>query len=742
MFIRASENCNTLERHVAAPYFRKVFSVDEATVAHLRIATGGFYRLWVNGVEYTKGFLSPYIANPDHFVCYDDYEIPLQSGQNAIGILLGNGLQNNPGGYIWDFDKASWRAAPSVALWVRYTDTAGEHQIESDTTFKTAPSPILFDDYRLGEHYDATREQPEWNTPHFDDTAWLNAQKAPTPKGELTPAAVPPILCHEERSPVAVVPYKDGFLYDFGIVDAGVVRLTVNGHTDQRIVMQHGEFLKDGELNIKALWCEYKHPAWEDVKHLVHTDMYVCKGDGTEQYTPSFVYHGFRYVAVFGITAEQATPALLTQCVYHSDLHSRGGFSCSDDTLNTLQTITRRSGLANMWHFPNDCPQREKNGWTADAALACEFMLLNFDPERCYRQWMRSIVKAQRTDGALPGIVPTGGWGLHWGNGPAWDCVLVYLPYYVYVYRGETALIEEAADAIARYIQYLSSRRDERKLCEFGLGDWCHVGNIPPKAPLVVTDTIVAKDIADKASFLLKAIGHNSWKTAAALARELTAAFRTHLIDHRTSIVHGNCQTAQAMALHYGMFEKNERDAALQHLLTLIHQNKDLMDVGVLGGRVLFHLLSENGHAELAYRMIASPRFPSYGFLLTQDATALWERFTVKKQDSLNHMFWGDISAFFIKRLAGLQFNPTGEDTAHVTVAPSFVSALNFAEAFYDSPLGRIAIKWEREADSIRLWLTLPQAMTATLILKDGWHLENGKTSSAVANGIYRLVQE
>lgn len=723
MFIRASENCNTLERHVAAPYFRKAFSVDEATVAHLRIATGGFYRLWVNGVEYTKGFLSPYIANPDHFVCYDDYEIPLQSGQNAIGLLLGNGLQNNPGGYIWDFDKASWRAVPSVALWVRYTDTAGEHQIESDTTFKTAPSPILFDDYRLGEHYDATREQPEWNTPNFDDTAWVNAQKAPTPKGELTPAAVPPILCHEERSPVAVVPYKDGFLYDFGIVDAGVVRLTVNGHTNQRIVMQHGEFLKDGELNIKALWCEYKHPAWEDVKHLVHTDIYVCKGDGTEQYTPSFVYHGFRYVAVFGITAEQATPALLTQCVYHSDLHSRGGFSCSDDTLNTLQTITRRSGLANMWHFPNDCPQREKNGWAADAALASEFMMLNFNPEACYRQWMRSIVKAQREDGALPGIVPTGGWGFHWGNGPAWDCVLVYLPYYVYVYRGETDMIRESAEAIVRYLRYLASRRDERGLCEFGLGDWCHVGNTPPKAPLVVTDTVVAKDIADKAALLLDVIDHPQADFARDLAKELTTAFRTHLIHD--AVVWGACQTSQAMALYYGFFNEDEYSEAFSVLLEQIHNANDRMDVGVLGGRVLFHLLCENGEADLAYHMIADPTFPSYGYILSQGATALWERFTIHPQDSLNHMFWGDISALFIKRFAGLQFNPTGRDIATLIVSPSFVTALQSAEAHYESPHGRIAVKWQRHSDGILLSLTAPASVKITWRLRDGWYIES-----------------
>ncbi|MEG2269095.1 MAG: hypothetical protein RSC68_32770, partial [Acinetobacter sp.] len=61
-----------------------------------------------------------------------------------------------------------------------------------------------------------------------------------------------------------------------------------------------------------------------------------------------------------------------------------------------------------------------------DAALSCEHILLNFEAERSYSEWLRNIRKAQADSGALPGIVPTGGWGFEWGNGPAWDSVLFY----------------------------------------------------------------------------------------------------------------------------------------------------------------------------------------------------------------------------------------------------------------------------------------------------------------------------
>ena len=128
---------------------------------------------------------------------------------------------------------------------------------------------------------------------------------------------------------------------------------------------------------------------------------------------------------VSGITEAQATEDLLTALEMHSLLEERGGFSCSDETANKLQQMTRQSDVTNFYYFPTDCPQREKNGWTADAALSSEHILLNFGAEKSYREWLRAIVKAQDNNGALPGIVPTSGWGFAWGNGPAWDSVLI-----------------------------------------------------------------------------------------------------------------------------------------------------------------------------------------------------------------------------------------------------------------------------------------------------------------------------
>lgn len=109
-FIRASEAYNTFEHHVPAPYLRRAFQVDHEAKANVIITALGFYELYLNGERITKGRLAPYISNPDDLVYYDTYEVTLRAGKNVLGVWLGNGFTNNPGGHIWDFDTAAFRA--------------------------------------------------------------------------------------------------------------------------------------------------------------------------------------------------------------------------------------------------------------------------------------------------------------------------------------------------------------------------------------------------------------------------------------------------------------------------------------------------------------------------------------------------------------------------------------------------------------------------------------------------------
>lgn len=741
-FIKATNEFNTPQKFVSAPLFRKVFTVNTTAEAQIKIAACGFYKLFINGEDITKGALAPYISNIDDIVYADEYTVKLGAGENVIGVMLGNGFVNCSAGWVWEFDKAKFRSAPHFALQLIYGDTV----IESDTSFKCAPSPIVFDDYRYGEHYDANLELDGWNTVNFDDTAWANALTAPTPRGEIRLCEAEPIRVQRQISPKSITKVDDGYLYDFGENCAGVCRLNVSGTKGQKITMQYGELLIDGKLDIEYLWFPHNEGGihWDFDKDNIHHDIYICRGEGVESYTPSFTYHGFQYVYVTGITEEQATPKLLTYLVMNSDIKPCGNFFTSDKILTALQNMTIRSDLANFYYFVTDCPQREKNGWTADAALSAEQILLKFDATNSFREWMRNVCKAQNDLGALPGIVPTGGWGFKWGNGPAWDCVLAILPYFNYKYRGDKQIINECAPAFVKYLHYLTTRNDQNGLLAIGLGDWCHVGEryTQPKAPLVVTDTIMAVDIANKMAILFDAVDMKPQADfARAIAAQYREAFRKNLIDFDTMTASGLCQSSQAMALYYGLFEENEKQTAFERLLELIHQADDHMDVGVLGARVIFHVLSDFGYADLAYKMITRPDFPSYGYIVELGLNTLWEKFTREPMESLNHHFWGDITAWFVKDLAGIDYNPDATNLNRVDIKPHIIDTLNDASAYYDSNYGKIETSWQKQGEKVILNVNVPEGMIGTIAPQNGYCFEDKTCQKPLASGRYILIK-
>lgn len=73
-----------------------------------------------------------------------------------VGILLGNGFQNDFGGAVWDFYKAPWRSAPKPAIEFYANRCEEPRSFHADERFLTHPSPILFDEYQPGEISDVS----------------------------------------------------------------------------------------------------------------------------------------------------------------------------------------------------------------------------------------------------------------------------------------------------------------------------------------------------------------------------------------------------------------------------------------------------------------------------------------------------------------------------------------------------------------------------------------------------------
>ena len=760
-FISATQQMSTLYEQIPSPYLRKTILITEDIVrAELSVCGLGFYRFWFNGTELTRGHLSPYMSASDDILDYDIYDLTKQLtlGKNVLGFQLGNGLQNCFGGYVWDFDKASWRSAPKLAICLRLTAKDGTiTEIEADESFVCAPSPTIFDDLRLGEIYDAQLEIPGWNLPDFDDSGWTPAILVETPRGERMVCSAHPIVCTRELKPVAIKPNTvltiahheetfTGYLYDFGENCAGIPKLTICGQPGQKVGMIFGEYVKeDGSFTVDNLW--FVREEYLKLPLYIQKDEYICKGNGEETWSPSFTYHGFRYALVWGITPEQATENLLTYQVMNSDLDDKGDFHCSDEVLNKLQRMTEIATLANFYHFPTDCPHREKNGWTGDAVLSAEHTLLNYDAADNYYEWMRHIRASLEPQGNFPSIVPTAN---HWGNdvNPAWNQILVYLPYMVYRFTGRTDIVEESLPAIWRYINVLINVTDARGLVCVGLGDWCAPYGL--RSPVAFTSSVVSMDYCEKAAFLFEKFGKiEQANFCQKLAENYRIAIRRHLIDWSNYTVvgcntpHTGSQTSQAMAIYYNIFTEAEKPAAFQVLLKKIQEENDHLDTGVLGARVIFFVLSQFGHSDLAHKIMVDPTYPSYGHWVARGETSLCEDFNRYDQPiaSLNHHFWGSISAWFIQCICGIHFNPHADDLHRTDITPHFIRALSHAEGYHICPSGTIEVEWHRTGENtLDLTLTLPQGMHGNLILEKDWMDTNtGKTVISAQSDIYHL---
>lgn len=737
-FICATEEFSSYYKFVPSPYFRKEFELkNELTDAEITICGLGFYRLWINGQEITKGIIAPYVSNPDDIKYYDNYNIRdlLTAGKNVIGIQLGNGMLNNPGGEIWDFEKAAFRRSPVVAFTVEGITKNGEEIfIEADEDVLCADSPLYFDDYRSGERYDATKEIKGWNEPKFDASHWKKALSTVPPKGEKRLATAEPVRptgevltaisvkkgsiaddyrIHNKMAYIEPLEHsgmREGYIYDFGVNKAGVPLLKIKGEKGQRIELQFGEFLdENGDLtyrNINFFPEEYSQ-----------RDVFICSG-AEDTFMPYFTYHGARYCIVTGINEEQATKELLSFVVCNSDLSDTASFTCSDETANKLYEMCKVSDLANFCYFPTDCPHREKNGWTGDIALSSEHMLMMYSCEKSLSEWMANVRASQLPDGQLCAIIPTTGWGF--GTGPSWDCFVAYVPYYTYIYKGDKSILRDNCECIYRYILWAESTRNEKGLVKHGLGDWCPVGgNDCIKASKEFTSNVNFLDTLKKSAFIFGVLGEESKKEyAERLYSEIRSAVRREFVDEKSCIADTDCQTSQSMAIYYDIFNEDEKERAFKHLLDVIHENNDFLDFGILGARIMFHLLSDYNEGDIAYKMITRPEWPSYGHFIEQGLTSLPESFfpDFDECDSLNHHFFGDISNWFISRIAGIRYNSDSKSPDKVIVEPSFIEKLSFASASLKTPSGEISVHWERADSGIALTVNADERLKVSVI--------------------------
>ncbi len=691
-----------------APLFRKSFLFTKRPQqARVYICGLGYYELRLNGEKVGDHVLDPAFTRYDRRVLYTTYDVTdqLQKGWNALGVILGNGWYNMHTRAVWNFDKAPWRDRPVLLCQLEVTFADGtKRTIATDGTWHVSTGPIVFDSIRNGEIYDARREKEGWDTVECNDADWPLAVIDAGPKGRLQAQMMPPIKVTQTIEPVKVTePHPGVYVFDMGQNMAGRARLKVSGPAGTKIVMKYGERLhENGTVDQKEIGQHIKSGQPQ-------TDTYILKGEGTETWEPRFVYHGFQYVEVTGLPGKPDR-ATLRGRVVHTAFEKAGTFACSNELFNRIQKNTLWSYVSNFHGYPTDCPHREKNGWTGDAHLAAETGLYNFHSASAYAKWMGDFKDEQRDSGELPGIVPTSGWGYHWGNGPAWDSAYVLIPWYLYLYCGDTGILAEHYDRLKRYVDYLTTKAEDH-IVSIGLGDWAPAKS---KTPEKVTSTGYYYRDALIVSQIARLLGKSDdARKYGELALRIRGAFNRAFYNAETGLYDGGTQTALSCALYHGLVPPQEREKVVRNLVAMIEKNDGHLDAGILGTKYLIDSLTAYGRADVVYEMATRTTYPSWGRWLEQGATTLWEQWDGNA--SRNHIMFGHISAWFYQALAGIRLDPESVAFKRIVIKPQLLGDIEWVKAEHESMYGAIKSAWRIRGDKFRLQVTIPPNTTATV---------------------------
>lgn len=700
-----------------APYFRHPFQISKKVKsARAYIAVAGLYELSINGKKVGDHILDPMYTRFDKRNLYVTYDITsqLKNGNNVVGVLLGNGWYNHQSTAVWDFHKAGWRNRPRFCLDIRITyDDNTTETIATAPDWKTSLSPVIFNSIYTAEHYDANKEQEGWDTPAFNDANWHSSLSVAAPSKLIVSQQLRPIRAIEEIKPKDVVKINDRkYVFDLGRNIAGVSRITVSGKKGTHLRLRHAEVLDHaGNVDMSNIDVHYRPT---DDTDPFQTDIFILSGKKDETFTPRFNYKGFQYVEVISDQPVSLRRESLTGISMHSDVASTGSIASSNEMINKLWQATNNSYLANLFGYPTDCPQREKNGWTGDAHIASEIGLYNFDAITIYEKWLADHRDEQQPDGVLPSIIPTAGWGYEWGNGPDWTSTIAIIPWNVYLFYGDQKLIADCYDNIKKYVDHIEEK-SPNGLTDWGLGDWVPVKSVTPKE---LTSSLYyytdASILAKAAKLLDKA---DDFERYDQLSKKIAQAINDKYLNKDTGIYGTGLQTELSAPLFWGIVPDDIKPKVVANLVKRVHDDNDHIDVGLLGTKTILNALSENGHADLAYKVAAQETFPSWGFWIKNGATTLYENWPIdaKSDISRNHIMFGEIGAWLYKSPGGLKPDPDQPGFKHILLQPHFVEGLNSFTAKHTGPYGEIVSSWQRAENRILYTAIVPPNSTATL---------------------------
>lgn len=699
---------------VPARYLRKPFHTTskEISKATLYISGLGFYEAYINNAEVGNQVLSPTPTDYSKVVKYNTFDVTrlLTKGENAIGVMLGNGRYTSmriPGVRHFDVPKLI------AQLEIVYED--GETQIiASDPSWKiTSEGPIRSNNEFDGEEYDARKEMPGWTTYKFDDHAWAHAEAVKLPGGKLEAQLNRNIKIMDTVKPVGIKELSPGvYILDMGQNMVGWLRIKVKGQRGDQLKLRFAELLKnDGSLYTANL------------RSAEAVDVYTLKGASQEVWEPTFTYHGFRYVELTGFKEKPSLNDFEGQVIY-DEMELTGHLETSNALLNQIYKNAYWGIRGNYRGMPTDCPQRdERMGWLGDRAVGSQGESYIFNNHLLYAKWLDDIEQAQKETGAVPDVAPNY-WDVCTDN-MTWPGAYIIIANMLYDQFGDSRPIEKHYDSMKRWMNYMRDKyMVDNIMTKDNFGDWC----MPPEAPELIhskdpsrlTDGAVLGSTFYyylsnlMARFATLTGRSDDAQTFHKEAEAVKEAFNKKYFNTEGGYYSNNTVTANILSLRFGMVPRQYEKAVFDNIVkkTLTDFNGHI-STGLVGVQQLMRGLSDYGRIDLAYKIATNRTYPSWGYMIDNGATTIWELWNGNTADpamnSANHvMLLGDLIVWCYNYLAGIGNAPGSVAFKTIMLKPYPVEGLDYVNASYRSVYGEIKSAWRKDKETFHWDITIP----------------------------------
>lgn len=751
---------------LSARYYRKEFSSKKKLKkAFVNLVGLGMYELYINGVKMGDQVLAPVPTDYRRSVLSNTFDVTehIQTGKNAIGVVLGNGrfftMRQN-----YKPQKINNFGFPKLLFQMDliYDDGSVQTIISDESWRFTANGPIRTNNEYDGEEYDATKELTGWSHVGYNDGQWLKALLVKAPAGKITPQPNKPMKIMQTLLPVSIKKGKeDSYILDMGQNFSGWLKIKVKGKRGDEVKMKFAESLQpDGELYIANL---------RDARV---TDIYTLKGEGEETWHPTFVYHGFRYVEVSGWPGTPTLGNFEGQLVY-DQMTTSGTLNTSNGVINSIIKNAWWGIASNYKGMPVDCPQRnERQPWLGDRAQGAYGESFLFNNASLYAKWLDDIQESQTADGAIPDVAPA--YWNYYSDNVTWPGTYILVADMLYQQFGDQQSIKKHYPSMKKWLAYMKGRYMKNFIVtKDKYGDWC----VPPEDLAMIksqdsTRTTNGQLLATAYYYRLLSIMERFAKVAgneqdikefSALRANVKTAFNKKFFRTQTAQYDNGTVTANLLPLYFGMIPDGKSQRVFTNIIKKLQNDNMHISTGVIGTQWLMRGLTQYGKPDAAFTVAANKTYPSWGYMIENGATTIWELWngnTANPQmNSQNHiMLLGDLLIWMFEDLAGIKAATPG--FKEIEMKPSFVQQLYNVEANYESAAGNIKSHWNRKGSQIQWQIDVPAnssaivhipAATATSVKESGKAIgnaegvvlmkwENGIATLSIGSGNYQFT--